>query len=116
MSNRALRWAAPLALLAGAACSGDPGSKAEAHLATTEQTVEVKDNAFAPATVSIDVSGTVTWVFADGAVEHHVLGDNGAFESEDQRDGQFAYTFTKVGTYGYGCTIHPAMRGTVTVR
>jgi plastocyanin len=57
--------------------------------------------------------GTVTWEWDDGNVVHDVK--SGDFKSELQKEGTFEHTFEEAGTYDYVCSVHPSMKGTVTV-
>jgi plastocyanin len=79
--------------------------------------VTVGNNFFSPAATSVAAGTTVTWTWADGAVEHNVTFDDGGPNSPTQSSGSFARTFANSGTYAYHCTIHGAavMHGTVTV-
>ncbi len=70
---------------------------------------------FAPATVTVAVGATVTWVNDDGS-KHTVTADNASFDSGSLNAGaSFVHTFTIAGTYAYGCDFHGNMRGTVIV-
>lgn len=72
---------------------------------------------FSPATVTlvIGVNNTVTWTNNDYTI-HTVTSDSGAFGSGLLNNGNsWTYTFTKAGTYGYHCAIHPFMTGEVIV-
>jgi len=61
----------------------------------------------------------VTWTWAAGAVGHNVTFTSGPAprpaNSATQSTGSYSATFTTVGTYGYHCTIHAGMNGTVAV-
>jgi plastocyanin len=73
---------------------------------------------FTPATLTVTAGDAVTFAF--GAVAHNVFfaatpgapaNIPGAIANTSiQR------TFSTLGTYDYGCTIHPSMRGTVVVQ
>jgi plastocyanin len=95
------------------------GQKAPA--ATTDSkaaTVEVKiDNfSFSPATITVPVGTTVRWTNRDD-IPHTVVNDDQKFASKAlDTDEQYSYTFTKPGTYGYFCSIHPKMTGKVVVQ
>lgn len=80
-------------------------------------TVLAKGIAFKPAKVTIATGGTVTWKFDDGSIPHNVKNDGGEeeFASENQTEGTFEHTFETAGEYDYVCTLHPNMKGTVTV-
>jgi plastocyanin len=46
-----------------------------------------------------------------------VIADNGEFSSSLLAKGAtFSFTFDTAGTYGYHCSIHPSMTGTVVVQ
>ena len=81
-------------------------------------TVEVKiDNfSFTPATITVPVGTTVRWTNRDD-IPHTVVSDDGKFQSKTlDTDDQYSYTFTKAGTFGYYCSIHPKMTGKVVVQ
>ncbi len=78
--------------------------------------VDIVDLAFTPASVTVGVGGTVSWINKGTAV-HTVTGTGAAFESGLLRTGgTFQRTFTAAGTYAYLCAVHPQMTGTVVVR
>jgi plastocyanin len=76
-------------------------------------TVEVKGLEFNPKDVRVRAGETVAWMFDDGAIVHNVALPG--VKSPDEKGGTWAYAFAKAGTYAYTCTIHPFMKGTVTV-
>lgn len=78
--------------------------------------VTIRSFAFGPQAVVVRAGATVTWVNRDGE-PHTVISDDGKFRSEALDSGDsFSVTFDKAGTYGYFCSLHPHMTGTVTVR
>ena len=80
--------------------------------------VEVKvDNfSFSPATITVKPGTTVRWTNRDD-IPHTVVEDNQKFQSKTlDTDETYSYTFTKPGTYGYFCSIHPKMTGKVVVQ
>ncbi|MGK8553576.1 cupredoxin domain-containing protein [Nocardia gipuzkoensis] len=80
-------------------------------------TVAVDDMKFSPAEVTVKVGDTVTWKF-DDKVPHSVqgIGDKAmGINSPILDKGEWSYTFTNPGTYRYLCSLHPEMRGSVTV-
>ncbi|MGY0503357.1 plastocyanin/azurin family copper-binding protein [Nocardia sp. FBN12] len=119
------------AALFSAGCSGDSGNAAttttrkprpvatttaQQH-APTNLTVEVDVMKYAPADATIKVGETVTWKFSD-KVPHNVqgIGDKAmGLNSPIIDKGEWSYTFTQPGTYRYMCTLHPDMRGSITV-
>ena len=99
--------------------AGSPNGAANAQQAAPA-TVEVKiDNfSFGPATATVAVGTTVTWINRDD-IPHTVVStdDPKAFKSKVlDTDEKFSYTFAKPGTYPYFCSVHPKMTGTVVVK
>jgi plastocyanin len=100
---------------------GSGASTTTAGSATTAgggSTVQVimNNRAFDPATVTVKVGDTVTWVNQDSP-QHDVVADNGEFKSDlFDKGATFSFTFTAAGTYPYHCSIHPGMVGTVIVQ
>lgn len=67
-------------------------------------------------TLVIGVNNTVTWT-NDDTVDHTATALSGLFNSQNiQPGGAFTFTFTRPGTYVYGCEYHPLMRGTIVVK
>jgi len=137
--NRLVLAVALLALLAGAlaasACGGGskekatPGAtspagtpKATAQATQTAATpgaqgasVEIKNFAFEPKTITIKVGRTVTWTNQDSAA-HTVAGDGGIDSGDLSKGKSYSKTFDTEGTFDYHCSIHPQMKGQVIVQ
>ncbi len=119
MSQR-LRLITLIVVIAGvlAACGGaredDLQRTAAPATGTAAATVVIDDMAFSPETVEIAAGETVAWLWRDSAT-HDVAFDDGA-ASPKQKSGSWQRTFTQPGTYGYDCTLHHNMTGTVIVR
>jgi len=78
--------------------------------------VKIDNFSFGPGTLTVPVGTTVTWTNRDD-IPHTVVSTEGAFKSKVlDTDEKFAYTFSKVGTYPYFCSIHPKMTGKVIVQ
>ncbi len=78
------------------------------------RTVQMIDNAFQPATVTIEEGEAVRWR-NDGAVPHTVTIE-GQFDSGFVDPGEdFIRVFEEAGVYDYICTIHPEMVGSIKV-
>lgn len=89
--------------------------------------VQVVDNSYGPATVTIEVGDTVRWTWA-GQERHSVTSADGRFDSHPACTAlltatcggpgyAFEHTFDSAGTYAYRCRVHgAAMSGTVVVR
>ena len=77
--------------------------------------VGIVNFAFMPATLTVKVGTTVAWTNTD-AIAHTVHFMTGGISSSAlNQSEQFTHTFTTPGTYGYICSIHPFMHGSVTV-
>ena len=77
--------------------------------------VEIKDFAFDPPTVTVQVGGKVNWANEDSAA-HTATAEDGSFDTGDIAEGKRGNaTFKEAGTFAYICEIHPDMKGTVEV-
>ena len=81
----------------------------------TARAVSIGDNFFEPAAATIEPGDSVTWT-NNGAVPHTVTADNGLFDSGVLDPGEsYTVDFDGQGTLAYYCTLHPEMRGSLTV-
>jgi plastocyanin len=72
--------------------------------------------AYQPADISVKVGDSVTWSFQDDQASHTATADDGTFDSSTLAKGQtYSFKFTKAGKVTYKCSLHPQMKGTVTV-
>jgi plastocyanin len=77
--------------------------------------VDVRDNAFSPASRTVAVGTTVTWTWR-GSNAHDVYFENGE-TSGAKTSGSYSRQFSAAGTYDYICTVHgAAMSGQVVVQ
>lgn len=101
-------------------CSSTTDSTPSASETTASgPVVTVTAMAYSPASLTVNVGDTVTWVFDDNGMAHDVsgVGDaRGKLRSPLKKSGTYTYTFTEPGTYDYTCTPHPDMRGSVVVQ
>ncbi|MFB3920301.1 MAG: cupredoxin family copper-binding protein [Terriglobia bacterium] len=106
-----------LALVVMATASARPQVETTGKSASGEHTeVSIDNFSFGPATLTINAGTTVTWTNKDD-VPHNVISDDKLFASPVlDTDESFSYTFTKPGTFGYYCSIHPKMTAKVTVK
>jgi plastocyanin len=106
---------AGLLALALSACGSGKASEAPPRAADNNggSTVTIQDLAYTPATLTVGVGATVTWVWRDGAIAHDVKGDG--FKSKVIAEGTFSHRFDQPGSYKYLCTLHPNMTGTIEV-
>ena len=90
------------------------GQTGEAKTQATE--IRLDNFTFGPATLTVPVNSTVTWVNKDD-IPHVIASNDGLFKSKAlDTDDRFSYTFTKAGTYAYYCSIHPKMVGKIVVQ
>jgi plastocyanin len=72
---------------------------------------------FVPAAVNIVRGGTVTWTNSSGETHNVTFDGSGApADIADHASGTNSRAFGSTGTFGYDCTNHPGMTGTVTVQ
>lgn len=77
--------------------------------------VEIKNFAFGPKTITVKKGTTVTWTNQD-TVGHTVTADKGAFDTGLLAKGESgSVTFDKLGAFTYHCTPHPTMKATIVV-
>jgi amicyanin len=85
------------------------------HAPASATVVGIVNFAFTPAALTVKVGTTVAWTNKD-AIAHTVHFMTGGISSSAlNQNQQFTHTFTAPGTYGYICSIHPFMHGSVTV-
>jgi glucose/arabinose dehydrogenase/plastocyanin len=85
------------------------------YTATYGVPVFVSDFTYTPTSVKISVGQPVIWTFQGPS--NHTVTAAGVFDSGVMTPGStFSYTFTSPGKIRYSCTIHPTMRGRITVR
>jgi plastocyanin len=91
-----------------------PVSAQENQAATAA--VKIDNFSFGPATLTVAIGTTVTWVNHDD-IPHNVISTDGLFKSKVMdTDEKFSFMFTKAGTFPYFCGIHPKMTGKVVVQ
>jgi plastocyanin len=104
--------AAPATSAAASATSAAAGGGAAA---AGNGAVSIKGFAFNPGDVTVAKGTTVTWTNNDSAT-HKIKSGDGSFNSDNLANGDtFQHTFDTAGTFDYICSIHPSMKGKVTV-
>src|SRR5579862_7535629 len=82
---------------------------------TNSSAVTIADFQFTPATMQVPQGTTVTWT-NNGPSNHTSTSDSGAWDSGVVQPGKsFSFKFNTPGTFSYHCSIHPSMKGTITV-
>jgi plastocyanin len=75
--------------------------------------ISISNFAFNPASVTVSTGDTVRWTNQDSTT-HTVTGSS--FKSGSLAQGDtYEFKFTEPGVYDYACSIHPSMKGTITV-
>ena len=78
--------------------------------------VEIGNFTFKAPVVRVKPGTTVTWTNGDD-IPHTVVSKDGAFKSRVLDTGdRFSFTFAKPGQFGYFCSLHPHMTGTIIVK
>jgi plastocyanin len=123
-----VRRVLPLLVLAGAllAACGSSSKPAAAPAPTdmrgkTAVEIDAKSNQWTPNDIIVDVGTKVTWRNTD-PILHNIktsadaLDFGGTFGLNSFSPGAtYSFTFTKVGTFPYACTIHAGMTGKIEV-
>lgn len=101
---------------AGMTSSAEASSMAASSEAATSNQVTIEDYDFSPADITVKAGTTVTWT-NHGQIQHTVTGDHNAGPNSSLLGaGQsYSFTFASAGSFPYHCSIHPGMKGTVTV-
>ncbi len=90
----------------------------QAEVTVGDVSVDIKNFAFSPATITIKKGSKVTWTNQDSA-KHDVtpVETSENFEASEllARGESYSYTFDTVGTYDYICSPHPYMKAKVVV-
>jgi plastocyanin len=96
------------------AVAGGVGGNASGSVESQE--IEMDDDVFKPAQLTVPVGAKVTWV-NKGKKAHTVVSNDKLFDSGLVNvGGQFAYTFNAPGTYSVHCAPHPKMLGQIIVK
>ena len=124
-----------LATLLLAGCGGgddagliQPGTRPPHSISIVSRAETRGTLAFDPNPLTVQLNLVVRWYNDDDAAAggqyggsngtiHSILSDDiVSFSSGNiNPGGTFQHTFTTAGTYAYHCSIHPAMKGTITV-
>src|SRR4051794_8736413 len=78
--------------------------------------VEIGNFTFKSPAMTVKPGTTVTWTNGDD-IPHTVVSKDGVFKSKVLDTGDhFSFTFAKPGQFGYFCSLHPHMTGTIIVK
>jgi plastocyanin len=103
-----------------AATGGAPGATVSASICTeatgtaADVNATVAGNAWGP--VSAAVGDVITWANED-SVSHKVALDDGSctMTNDITREATQSLVFNQAGSFPFHCTIHPFMKGTITI-
>ena len=96
-------------LFGSRALAAGPADKPASH------TVTIEGVAYQPAVLVVKRGDTVVWVNKDPFP--HTVTASGAFDSHDIPAGAtWKYVARNAGNFPYICTLHPNMKGTLTVQ
>jgi plastocyanin len=114
----ALALIAVALVASGTACGSSAKStapKEASPTASSAATITIRNFAFAPAMLKVEVGTTVTVKNADDT-DHTVTADDGSFDTGTIAGGESAtFTASKAGTIKFHCGIHNYMTGTIQV-
>ena len=78
--------------------------------------VQIDNFTFKAPVVTVKLGTTITWTNGDD-IPHTVTSKDGVFKSKVLDTGDhFSFTFAKAGQFGYFCSLHPHMTGTIVVK
>jgi len=82
---------------------------------STKHAVAMEGMKFSPDKLDIKIGDTVEWTNNDDR-DHNVTAKDNAFKSDNLSHGEkYSYTFKKAGKFAYTCSLHPRMKGTISV-
>jgi plastocyanin len=103
-------------LLAGVLMMSVVADMAKAVPAPAAAAVTIGNFTFKAPVVTVRPGTTVTWTNGDD-IPHTVVSKDGVFKSKVLDSGdRFSFTFAKAGQFGYFCSLHPHMTGTIIVK
>lgn len=123
--DTARRIATALGLASLAACGGYSNPMSPSDGTPPPNTVQVVNNIFNPAMLTVPVGTTVTWTWSTTAMGHNVVPDDGSTPTGSgplaDYPHSYSFTFGTAGTFHYHCQAHGApggvgMSGTVIVQ
>jgi plastocyanin len=104
------------ALAASALMMSTVATMTKAAPAPQAAAVRIDNFTFKDPIVTVKTGTTVTWTNGDD-IPHTVVAKDSTFKSKVLDSGDhFAFTFAKPGQFGYFCSLHPHMTGTIVVK
>ena len=108
--RRSRRRMSKLVLLAAVAALAAPSSALAA-----DRQVSISGSSFLPGRALALVGDKVIWTNKDSLTKHNVTFADGTKSPDLARNEAYARQFTTAGTFGYRCTLHTGMTGSVVV-
>jgi plastocyanin len=107
---------AGLVAVAAAACStGGSGPVAQAQSAAPQsKPIAVRSLKFEPSKLTVKAGTKVNWLWRE-KIAHNIIFKDKKYSSKVLNKGGHSATFEKTGTFKYQCTLHPGMKGEITV-
>jgi plastocyanin len=103
-------------LVAGALTMSTISAMTKAATPPAAAAVSIDNFTFKAPTQTVKPGTTVTWTNGDD-IPHTVVASDGSFKSKVLDTGdRFSFTFAKPGRFGYFCSLHPHMTGTIIVK
>ena len=101
----------------------DIRTKTKSNDHTSELTIHIPKGSFHPAThrsfnpdqIIINKGEKITWINEEKTPHTITSKEKIIFDSLLKQNEEFTYQFDKVGTFEFGCTLHPWMHGTINV-
>lgn len=104
------------AVLAASACVMATVATVTRAAVPATAAVSIENFTFKSPASTVKPGTTVIWTNSDD-IPHTVVAKDGSFKSKVLDSGdRFSYTFAKPGQFGYFCSIHPHMTGTIIVK
>ena len=118
-----LIWATSLIFIAGCSQTTTPAVQTTPTTEVVAPTgkiipkdITISNFQFSPASIEITAGETAQWINNDNA-PHTIVADDNSFQSPTLQAGEsFNFTFVQAGIVNYHCSIHPSMKGTITVK
>jgi plastocyanin len=104
------------AVLAGSALMMSVAADMARAAPSPAAAVQIGNFTFKAQVLTVKAGTTVTWTNGDD-IPHTVTSNSGTFRSKVLDSGdKFSFTFAKPGQFGYFCSLHPHMTGTIIVK
>jgi len=109
-ATRTLAPAAAILIVTAAAVGAAPPPAAATH------TVVIENLQFSPRELTVNRGDRIVWVNKD-LFPHTATAEGKGFDSHSiAAIASWSYVASRPGTYPYGCTFHPTMKATLTVK